>query len=648
MSKRKKITFCFEKQLNIKDDELMTVFSMNDKKVESFKFINHDGIYFLTLKYDNKINESELFTRKRNGVYGICLRDYFYAMGNPVKIIKEKEIKLYIKRNETKKKKEKKINENIKNKMEIETETNIAFSLNVSEIYKKVKIKKCENRNKNRKKNRKKIEKKMQKMEKTGNINNIEIIEQRIDDDIVKIFNFFESFKSIPSMNFFREILLTKYEFIDTFKVLSTKLESILGRIKYKRKIKKEFFFKNIKNIKNKKNEKKEKKNFTNTEKKLIINVKNFEDKYLKKIEEEKDKKNDYYKIIKNLPKIENFFSLIKINDSNELFLKKLMIYDEEKNKSKKNSYIKGEKIKQTYFNCKFMFLYYSKETLDSISLKKYHHVYIDGSRGLGKVYGMQLVTVTIKKEGGCGKQVIFCLTNKFCQKTYQKMFEETKFFWNKNKNLIFHADFESALHKVSEVCDFSKFVPCYFHYLKILIDKIRDLNLIKMVSSYNPVYNLLRLVYFCNKANLAMFFLFCKSKITNSGEQKIIDYICKHFSENGKYSDYVKNEFTGETTTNSAEWFHKQLKARLATTGGNLFDVIEKMKISIKEGFLRNEKKITTSKNKNSRLKDVANFLYEDHSKMIKCDFFKKIEEIVGNHEYNLNTIEKRNKIRM
>lgn len=85
-----------------------------------------------------------------------------------------------------------------------------------------------------------------------------------------------------------------------------------------------------------------------------------------------------------------------------------------------------------------------------------------------------------------------------------------------------------------------------------------------------------------------------------------------------------------------------------MATTGGNLFDVIEKMKISIKEGFLRNEKKITTSKNKNSRLKDAENFLYEDHSKMIKCDFFKKIEEIVGNHEYNLNTIYKRNKLRM
>ena len=481
---------------------------------------------------------------------------------------------------------------------------------------KKIKIKKIKNKNKTNFKFKEKI--------------NLEM-----DSEINKIFCFFSKYDYIPQLYIFADLLLSKYNNIDDlyfYKILHKKIKNKLAQMNLKRRKKLE--------------------NLTSYDfdvgkiAKLFSSLKLYEkkcDKQYKKIFDE-DRKN--IKFSQNLPKLENFLCETKINGNTESFLKAFEDMQDVKvfDKVLNLEYgIASEEFK--HLKSKFFFLYYNKQILNNISLWEYDHIYIDGTRDICNIAGVQMVTITIKKNDYKGKQIIFCITNKYDTKTYEKIFELTNFFFINGKHLTVHADYELAIHS-SSLKYFKKLVPCYFHYIKIITDNFKGILKTRKASPYDIVSNLLRLVYFCRKSNLEYLLKYCESKSKNKSHEEIIKYIKKHFTKTGRYKKYTGNEYTSEMTNNTAEWFHKFIKSRLSHKG--VSHLIKSLDICLKLGFSRDKDK------KIEKLKDVSSL--EILARLLnKTDYskhdFKSFCNIMDLHMptyNNLNTTMKKTKIKI
>ena len=450
---------------------------------------------------------------------------------------------------------------------------------------------------------------------------------KKLEDIIHRKFKFYKSLNTIPTSNEFKRVLLGNCDCGEDLLFFKNNYEKIVNKIR----------------------------RLNNESRKSLLDITTYNcnklqvDKLLKKLlsyektsDENFDQIQSKFKKInrdfkKNFPKIPNFLALTKFNGKAECFLKE---FRDLQNQEQYQKYYNMQDLDQTelkYLKKKYFFLYYNQEILLNIDLKEYHHLYIDGTRDICDIAGVQLVTITIKKEGYAGKQIIFCLTNKYDTETYEEILKQTSFFFHKARHLIVHADYEFAIHKAT-LRHFDKIIPCYFHFTKIITDNLKYFLKNKKVSSYDKISNLLRLVYFCPVRNLEILLEYIKSKCENEAHENIVSHIRNNFYGNGRFSKFVGYEYNNEMTNNTAEWFHMYLKGLITHKG--TWNLIQTIELCLKVGYYRDlEKKKKEVEKITVPLETVANLLNNgDYSSYSISDF----ESLLCSHiplDSNLNT---------
>lgn len=459
---------------------------------------------------------------------------------------------------------------------------------------------------------------------------------KKLENIIQTKFKIYKSFNTIPSSNEFRRVLINNCTSKDDLIFFTNNYEKVLSKIhRLNNELRNSLLV--IDNYQS------GKVNFGKILKKLTIYEVKCKEQF-EKISEKFARENQVFK--KNFCKIPNFLASTKFKNKSEPFLK---YFEDLQEDIVFNRYFNQETIAREemgFLKKKFFFLYYNEEILLDINLQKYDHLYIDGTRDICEITGLQLVPLTIKKNGYKGKQIIFCLTNKYDENTYKKILEKTLFFFENGKHLTVHADFECALFSATRPY-FKSFIPCYFHFTKIITDNFKKYLEKKRVSAYDKISNLLKLVYFCSKKNLEVLFKYIESQANPDvdAHMKIINHIKRNFYGNGRFSKFVGYKYNDEMTNNTAEWFHMYIKGIMTHKG--VFHLVQIMEGCLRSGYFRDLKKKEVTKRNMTSLKVMANLLLtNDYSRYSPCDFKKIIEEYITPGT-NMNTTLKNHEFR-